>query len=398
VDLDFTPAEQEFRATVRAWLAAHTPAALPSMDTAEGFAAHRAWEAALATDRLSAVSWPREYGGRDATLVEWLVFEEEYWAAGAPARVTQNGISLLAPTLMRFGTAEQRARWLPRMARADDVWAQAWSEPEAGSDLAALTSRAERVPGGWRLSGHKTWSSRAAFATHGFGLFRTSGARHKGLTYFLFPLAEADVRPIAQLDGEAGFAEIFLDGLHVPDEMVLGVPGDGWRIAMATTSSERGLALRSPGRFLATADRLLRLVNADTAPGAVPSDVVRADAAFPDVPAAAVSADAVPADAVLADRAARCWIEAEAYRLHTFATARRLADGHEIGAAASMGKIYWSELDLRMHTLAMDILGPRAAATAWHDGYLFALAGPIYAGTNEIQRNIVAERVLGLPR
>ncbi|GAA0945327.1 acyl-CoA dehydrogenase family protein [Nonomuraea longicatena] len=365
MDLDFTPAELEFRATVRAWLAAHTPAALPSMDTADGFAAHRAWEAVLAADRLSAVSWPREYGGRDATLVEWLIFEEEYWAAGAPGRVTQNGIFLLAPTLMRFGTPEQRARWLPRMARADDVWAQAWSEPEAGSDLAALTSRAERVPGGWRLSGHKTWSSRAAFATHGFGLFRTSGTRHKGLTYFLFPLAGADVRPIAQLDGETGFAEIFLDGLRVPDDMVLGAPGDGWRIAMATTSSERGLALRSPGRFLATADRLLGLATDDP---------------------------------VLADRAARCWIDAEAYRLHTFATARRLADGHEIGAAASMGKIYWSELDLRMHTLAMDILGPRAAATAWHDGYLFALAGPIYAGTNEIQRNIVAERVLGMPR
>ncbi|MFI6601326.1 acyl-CoA dehydrogenase family protein [Nonomuraea sp. NPDC050536] len=365
MDLDFTEAEQAFRAEVRAWLAAHVPRDLPSMDTAEGFEAHRRWESLLAGALLSVVSWPREYGGRDATLIEWLIFEEEYWAAGAPARVTQNGIFLLAPTLMRFGTPAQRQNLLPRMARADDVWAQAWSEPEAGSDLAALTSRAERADGGWRLYGHKTWSSRAAFASHGFGLFRTGGERHHGLTYFLFPLEEVTVRPIAQLDGEHGFAELFFDGVFVPDSMVLGEVGEGWRIAMATTSSERGLALRSPGRFLATADRLVRLATGDP---------------------------------VLADRAARCWIDAEAYRLHTFGVAHRLLSGAEIGPASSMGKVFWSELDLRMHALAMEILGERAAATPWLDGFLFSLAGPIYAGTNEIQRNIVAERVLGLPR
>lgn len=365
MDLDFSPAEQGFRDEVRGWLREHVPESLPSMDTPEGFAAHRDWEARLAEARLSVVSWPEEYGGRGASLVEWLIFEEEYWAAGAPARVTQNGIFLLAPSLMRFGTPEQRARWLPRMARGDDVWAQAWSEPEAGSDLAALTSRAEPVPGGgWRLYGYKTWSSRAAYAGHGFGLFRTSGTRHRGLTYFLFPMDEVEVRPIAQLDGLPGFAELRFDGVYVPDPMVLGEVGEGWRIAMATTSSERGLTLRSPGRFLATADRLVALAR--------------------------------DADPVLADRAARCWVEAEAYRLHTFGTARRIMAGQELGPAASMGKIFWSELDLRMHALALDLLGDRAEG--WLDGFLFSLAGPIYAGTNEIQRNIVAERVLGLPR
>jgi alkylation response protein AidB-like acyl-CoA dehydrogenase len=367
VDLDFSPAEQDFRAEVRDWLSAHVPERLPSMDTPEGFAAHRAWEAVLAEARLSAVSWPSRYGGRDASLIEWLIFEEEYWTAGAPARVTQNGIFLLAPSLMRSGTPEQLDWWLPRMARGDDVWAQAWSEPEAGSDLAALTSRAEPAPGGWRLYGHKTWSSRAAYATHGFGLFRTSGTRHKGLTYFLFPLDDVTVRPIAQLDGLPGFAELFFDGVYVPDSMVLGEIGQGWRIAMATTSSERGLALRSPGRFLATADRLVELARS-------------------------------AGDPVLADRAARCWVEAEAYRLHTFGTARRIMAGAEIGSAASMGKVFWSELDLRMHALAMELLGDRAGETPWLDGFLFSLAGPIYAGTNEIQRNIIAERVLGLPR
>ncbi|NUW36773.1 acyl-CoA dehydrogenase family protein [Nonomuraea sp. SMC257] len=366
MDLDFTRAERDFRAEVRDWLAGHVPERLPSMDTPEGFEAHRAWEALLASARLSAVSWPEEYGGRGASLVEWLIFEEEYWAAGAPGRVSQNGVFLLAPTLMAFGTEEQRHAWLPGMARADQVWAQAWSEPEAGSDLAALTSRAERADGGWRLYGQKTWSSRAAYASHGFGLFRTSGTRHKGLTYVMFPLEDVGVRPVAQLDGLPGFAELFFDGVYVPDAMVIGEPGDGWRIAMAATSSERGLTLRSPGRFLATADRLVALAR--------------------------------DADPALADRAARCWSDAEAYRLHTFHTARRIAAGEEIGSASSMGKVFWSELDLRMHGLAMELLGERAGATPWLDGFLFALAGPIYAGTNEIQRTIIAERVLGLPR
>ncbi|GAA2389685.1 acyl-CoA dehydrogenase family protein [Nonomuraea africana] len=361
MDLDFTPAEQAFRAEVRDWLADHVPSRLPSMDTREGFEAHREWEALLAGARLSVVSWPEEHGGRAASPIEWLIFEEEYWASGAPARVSQNGIFLLAPTLFAFGTPAQQARFLGRMARAEDVWAQAWSEPEAGSDLAALTSRASRVDGGWLLHGRKTWSSRAAFASHGFGLFRTSDTRHHGLTYFLFPLEDVTVRPIAQLDGTHGFAELLFDGVFVPDDLVLGEPGQGWKIAMATTSSERGLTLRSPGRFLATAERLVALAR--------------------------------DADPALRDRAARCLIDAEAYRLHTFGAVRG-----ELGATTSMGKVFWSELDLRMHALAMDLLGPAAAETPWFDGYLFSLAGPIYAGTNEIQRNIIAERVLGLPR
>ncbi|MGV9773588.1 acyl-CoA dehydrogenase family protein [Streptosporangium sp. NPDC003464] len=381
MDLDFTRAEQAFRAEVRDWLAGHVPRApLPSMDTQEGFEAHREWERRLAEERLSVVSWPVEYGGRGAGLIEWLIFEEEYWAAGAPGRVSQNGIFLLAPTLFSHGTAGQRERFLPGMARADEIWAQAWSEPEAGSDLAALTSRAERAEGGWLLHGQKTWSSRASYADWGFGLFRTDPAsvRHRGLTYFMFPLAGVTVRPIAQLDGEHGFAELFFDGLYVPDDQVLGAPGEGWRIAMATTSSERGLTLRSPGRFLATADRLVRL------------------------------ARSTGADPVLADQVARAWLDAEAYRLHTFGTARRLAAGEEIGSASSMGKVFWSELDVRMHTLALRLLGERGLLDGgapdaeeggrWLDGFLFSLAGPIYAGTNEIQRNIIAERVLGLPR
>jgi len=372
-----------FRAEVRDWLSAHVPAGpLPSVDTAGGFDRHRAWERELAAARLSAVSWPPEYGGRGASPLEWLVFEEEYYAAAAPARVGQNGLFLLAPTLLEHGTAEQRARLLPPMARADEIWAQAWSEPEAGSDLAAI--RASAVPvnrgragGGWLLSGTKTWSSRAAFADKAFGLFRSDpgAGRHRGLTYLMFGL-HADgvtVRPIRQLGGETGFAEIFLDGVFVPDADVIGAPGDGWRIAMSTAGHERGLSLRSPGRFSAAAARLVELWRR------------------------------VGGEAALRDRVVDAWIGAQAYRLHTFATAARLAAGGTLGAESSLGKVFWSELDVALHETALDLLGPRAELRdgedgRWLDGYLFSLAGPIYAGTNEIQRTVIAERLLGLPR
>nr|MDQ2722404.1 acyl-CoA dehydrogenase family protein [Actinomycetota bacterium] len=165
MDLDFDPQSLAFRDEVRTFLAENIPAQpLPSMDTAEGFEAHREWERTLADARFSVVSWPAEYGGRDASILEWVIFEEEYYAANAPGRVSQNGIFLLAPTLFEHGTPEQHARIMPRMARADDIWAQAWSEPEAGSDLAAIRSPARQVEGGWRLSGSKIWSSRASFA------------------------------------------------------------------------------------------------------------------------------------------------------------------------------------------------------------------------------------------
>ena len=189
MDLTFTPDELAFRDECRGWLEANVPAGLPSGDTREGFARHLEWERALFDARWAVVSWPEEYGGRDASPMEWLIFEEEYYRAGGPQRVTQNGIFLLAPTVFAFGTREQQDRILPRMAAAEDLWCQGWSEPDAGSDLAAITSRAVRdeAAGGWRLSGQKTWTTRGAFCTHLFGLFRSDpdAERHRGLTYFL---------------------------------------------------------------------------------------------------------------------------------------------------------------------------------------------------------------------
>jgi alkylation response protein AidB-like acyl-CoA dehydrogenase len=376
MDLDLDEQTEEFRTEVRAFLGQRVPdPPLPSMDTPDGFEAHREWEHVLADARLSVVAWPRQFGGRDASLVQWVVFEEEYFAARAPLRVSQNGIFLLAPTLFAHGTPEQLARILPPMARADEIWAQAWSEPEAGSDLASLRSPAVRTEGGWLLSGQKTWSTRATYADRGFGLFRSDpdAERHRGLTYFMFDL-RADgvtVRGIPQLDGEPGFAEIFLDDVFVPDQDVLGGVGDGWRVAMSTASNERGLSLRSPGRFLASAQRLVELWRDSGATN----------------------------DTALSDRVVDAWIGARAYELHTWATVTRLADGGELGAESSIGKLHWSQLDVALHETALDVLGASGErAGDWMDGYLFALSGPIYAGTNEIQRNVVAERLLGLPR
>ncbi|MFF8190322.1 acyl-CoA dehydrogenase family protein [Streptomyces bobili] len=376
MDLGFTRDEEALRAEARAWLAAHVPdAPLPSMETGEGFAAHRAWEAELAADRWSVVDWPQRYGGRDAGLIGRLLFEEEYYAAGAPGRVGQNGVSLLAPTLFAHGTEEQRARVLPSMATGEVVWAQAWSEPEAGSDLASLRSRAVRVDGGWLLSGQKTWSSRAAFADRAFGLFRSdpdAPRPHQGLTYVMFGLRSpgVTVRPVGRLDGKPAFAEIFLDEVFVPDEDVIGEPGRGWPIAMATAADERGLTLRSPGRFLASAERLRALWRDRGSPDRAREKV---------------------ADAL---------IGARAYQLFTFAAASRYLSGEPLGPESSLNKVFWSEYDLALHENALDLLDGEgeSADTDWAERYVFALAGPVYAGTNEIQRDIIAERLLGLPK
>ncbi len=376
MNLDLGADTEKFRDDARAFLISNVPSTpLPSMDTAEGFEAHRQWERVLADNRYSVVSWPEELGGRGASMLEWVIFEDEYYAAGAPARVSQNGIFLFAPTLFAHGTEEQRSRILPRMARADDIWAQAWSEPEAGSDLAGIRSSAVRTEGGWILNGQKTWSSRASFADWAFGLFRSdpSADRHRGLTYFMFSLTATGVtvRPIAQLDGEPGFAEIFLDSVFVPDADVIGNVDEGWKVAMSTTSSERGMSLRSPGRFVTAAEKLVALFK-ETCPST---------------------------DTALADRVVDAWIGAQAYRMHTFGTVTRLTEGGNLGAESSLTKVFWSELDIALHETALDVLGSRGEiAGPWSDGYLFSLSGPIYAGTNEIQRNIIAERVLGLPK
>lgn len=386
MDLNYTPAQRRFRAEVRDWLQAHLPGQrFDSYDTREGFEQHRRWEAKLSEAGYSSLTWPRELGGRGSDLIEWLIFEEEYSAADAPFRVNQNGILLLGPTLMEFGTPEQKARFLPRMARCDDMWAQGWSEPNAGSDMAAISSRAVRDGDHYVINGQKTWSTRALFANWLFGLFRSDpqSSRHHGLSYLLVPLdAEGiTIRPIKALNGKQAFAEIFFDEVRVPLANRVGDEGQGWHVAMATAGFERGLLLRSPARFQRTAQKLVQLYRRHRA---------------------ACDRDPAIREAVL-----RAWMGAEAYNLAAFHTVGRLQQGAKIGAEASTNKVFWSELDLEMHETAMRILGaraeylpgaPDAEAAEWLEGFLFAQAGPIYAGSNEIQRNIIAERMLGLPK
>lgn len=387
MDLNYTATQQAFRAEARAWLESKVPRTpLASFDTVEGFVQHRAWEAKLHEGRWGMVTWPRELGGRGCDLIEWLIFEEEYYRAGAPLRVNQNGIFLLGPTLMEFGSEAQKSRFLPQMATGEEIWAQAWSEPGAGSDLAAIRSKASRDGDHYVLSGQKTWSTRAVWADWCFGIFRTDpqSSRHHGLTFILVPLNSPGitVRPIPQLDGLPGFAEIFFDDVRVPVENALGGEGRGWHVAMSTAGFERGLLLRSPARFQETARRLVELYQAHRA-----------------------SADHDPA---IGEAVMRAWLDAEAYTQSTYMTASRLSHGEKIGPESSTNKIFWSELDQRMHETALSILGARAELLPhapdagdvgrWVDGFLFAQAGPIYAGTNEIQRNIIAERMLGMPR
>jgi alkylation response protein AidB-like acyl-CoA dehydrogenase len=382
MDLRESAEEAAFRAEARDWLRAHVPAEpLPSFDTAEGFALHRHWERTLHDGRWSAVSWPVEFGGRGADYLKWLIFEEEYWRSGAPGRVNQNGIFLLGPTIMEVGTDEQKARFLPKMASGEEIWAQAWSEPDAGSDMAAIRAKATKTTDGqhWIVNGQKIWSSRAVWADWCFGIFRTdpTSERHRGLSFLLIPLDTpgVTVRPIAQLDGDTGFAEIFFDDVLVPVGNTLGGEGRGWNVAMATAGFERGVSLRSPARFTAAVDRLIELWH---------------ETGDPD-------------DTAQRDAVTDLWMRAEGYRLHTLLTVTGMLEGRPIGSESSLNKIFWSEMDLRTHELALELLGPEAErmdgpGERWVDGFLFALSGPIYAGTNEIQRNIIADRVLNLPK
>ena len=384
MNIEFTQKQKEFRAEIRDWLETHVPKErLPSLDTKEGFELHRDWERTLHEGNWGMVTWPTEYGGRGCDLIDWLIFEEEYYRVDAPARVSQNGIFLLGPTIMEYGTEEQKKRFLPPMAAGDEIWAQAWSEPGAGSDLAAIRSKAVRDGDEYVITGQKTWSSRAVFADWCFGLFRTEAdsARHKGLSKILVPLDSKGltIRPIAQLDGDPGFAELFFDEVRVPVENLLGPEHGGWGVAMATAGFERGLLLRSPARFQAAASRLVKLYKN------------HANRLSPGVK----------------DQVMQAWIDTERFAAATYALVSQVNAGASISSESSANKIFWSEMDRHLHRTAMSIMGAQAEIEEgleaidngrWLDGYMFSLAGPIYAGTNEIQRNILAERVLGLPR
>ena len=383
IDLSLTQEELEFQQEARRWLESNVPRTpLEHFDSKIGFEQHRQWERTLFDGGWGVVGWPAQYGGRDATPVQSLLFEDEYARAGGPVRVNQNGLAMLGPTLMAFGSEDQKRRHLPRLSRGDEVWAQAWSEPNAGSDLASMKARATRDGDDYVLQGQKIWVSRGAYADWMFTIARTDPAtnNHKGLTFFLVPTDSAGLarRPIEQIDGRAGFVEVFFDGVRVPAANIVGGEGEGWRVAMATLSFERSAFLRPPGRFTQVAARLIRLARQGTV------------------------------DPALREELAEAWAFTEAYRLLNLWSASNGEEGDLSPVHANVNKLVWSDMDIRVHELAVRLLGDRAELTAaapeaveggrWMHDYLFSLAGTIYAGTTEIQRNLIGERGLGLPR
>jgi alkylation response protein AidB-like acyl-CoA dehydrogenase len=382
MQLALTDEQAAFRDEVREWLTAHVPhEPLAPQWTPNGLAAHREWERELQAAGYAALAWPAEYGGGGADLATQAIFQEQYILSGAPARLNRMGLGLIGPTLIELGTEEQRAQFLPRILSCEDLWCQGFSEPQAGSDLASLRTKAVRDGDDRVISGQKVWTSLAGFADWMFALVRTNpdAPKHRGITFVLIPMDSPgiDVRPIRQLHGEPGFAEVFLHEVRVPVANVVGAIDDGWSVAMACLGFERGTGLGDHVRF--TTD-VLGLVDLARQTGVADDPVVR-------------------------DAIAARYVESQAFRCYMQHTLARLSAG-DTAVSASVTKLTWSELEARIFATARDVLGERAdladagdtAGTNLQRRYWHARGARIFAGANEIQRTIIAERTLGLPK
>ncbi|ETK36996.1 acyl-CoA dehydrogenase family protein [Microbispora sp. ATCC PTA-5024] len=381
--------DEAFRAEVRAWLEDNLTGEFadarglggPGREH-EAFGLRLAWERHMAAAGWTCVGWPELHGGRGASVERQVAFHEEYALADAPARVNHIGENLLGPTLIAYGTQEQRRRFLPEIAAVRELWCQGYSEPDAGSDLAGVRTRARLDGGRWRVDGQKVWTSLALEADWCFALCRTEpgSSRSRGLSFLLVPMRQdgVEVRPITQITGTSEFNEVFFDGAVTDAANIVGAPGDGWRIATATLGFERGVAtLGQQVGFRREFEGLVRLARRT---GAVD-------------------------DPLLRDRIVRAWIGLQVLRLNAVRTMAGVAAGAP-GPESSISKISWATWHQELGELAMDVLG--AAGTVaegppyelgeWQRLFLFSRADTIYAGSNEIQRQIIAERVLGLPR
>jgi alkylation response protein AidB-like acyl-CoA dehydrogenase len=390
MDLSPTEEQEAFRSEVREWLRANLPweygVCLPPRfaDLDEEVSFLRTWQAKLAAGRWVGVAWPEQYGGRGTGPAEHYIVQEELARARAPELVGRIGVNLAGPTLLAHGTGSQKERWLTRILAADDLWCQLFSEPGAGSDLAAVQTRAEPTTGGWVLNGQKVWTSYAQFANWGICLARTDPdvPKHKGISYLVVDMRAdgVDVRPLVQLTGEAEFNEVFLTDVFVPRDQLIGDENNGWRVANSTLSHERGT---SPRQFVIHAQLLEELLRMAARHGDFDDRRQR-------------------------QRLAQAYVEVRLFQLHNWRTLSRLEKGLEPGPEGSALKLYWSEMTKRLHDTAMSVLGPASplwkgaadnpGAGAWQRSWLYYQAASIFAGTNEIQRNIVGERVLDLPR
>jgi alkylation response protein AidB-like acyl-CoA dehydrogenase len=383
VDLRFSSEDEAFRAEVRDWLADRLVGEFaegrglggPGREH-EGFEVRRAWERVLGDAGWIGLGWPKEHGGRGATLRQQVIFAEEYTRAEAPARVNHIGEHLLGPTLIAFGTDEQQARFLPRILRGEELWCQGYSEPDAGSDLANVQTRAVLDGEEWVVTGQKVWTSLAHWADWCFVVARTGGAdkpRHKGLSYLLVPMGQdgIEIRPIVQLTGTSEFNEVFFDGARTARANVVGEVDGGWRVAMGTLALERGVATLA--QQIGFERELASVVATARATGR-------------------------GADPTVRERLVEAWI---GLRLLRYNALRTLASDGEPGPEASVAKLAWATWHRTLGELAVDVQGP--AGVAGGDAgaealFLFTRADTIYGGSNEVQRNVIAERSLGLPR
>jgi alkylation response protein AidB-like acyl-CoA dehydrogenase len=390
VDFAYTAADDAFRARVRTWLATHRPERperIPHDDAslADEFAYLLAWQRRLYEAGLVGLLWPREYGGHGAPPVQQAILNEELARAGAPQLINRVGINNAGPTIIVHGTEAQKLRWLPPILSADEIWCQLFSEPNAGSDLAAVRTRADAAPGGFRVSGQKVWTSYAQFSKWAILLARTdtSGPKHRGLTYFAFDMRQPGVtiRPLKQATGSTEFSEVFLDGAFAPDDAVIGRVGEGWTIALHTLAHERGTGFAFKEQVLQriALEGMVRLAR----------DRGRA------------------ADRIVRQAIAAGWIDVEIMRLLNCRTLSRLERGLEPGAESSLVKLFWAGLTQRLHQLALEIEGPYAQLAGgthavddgrWQQAFLWSRVGAIAGGTSEVQANIIAQRLLGLPR
>jgi alkylation response protein AidB-like acyl-CoA dehydrogenase len=388
MDFGYSADEEAFRHEVREWLERHLVGDFSALGSGAEFSADDwkqrvAWEQELGRGGWIGLSWPRDHGGRGATAIQELVFAEEYARAHGPTRSGTFGEGLLGPTLVHFGSEQQRARFLPPILRGEEYWCQGFSEPSAGSDLAAVSTRARLDGDEWVVEGQKVWTSQAQFADWIFALCRTdeNAPKHKGISFLLLPMEQPgiEVRPLVEMTGGDHFCEVFFDGARTPADMIVGAPGDGWRIAMATLGFERGTAFI--GQLRRYADEWQRLRNVAWERGRLDDPVIR-------------------------ERFADSYIGLEIMRYGAFRTITKVARDGRPGPEASIGKLQWSQWHQQLGELAVDVLG--AEGTLHDDGqsilhelqhtFLFSRAHTIYAGSSQVQRNIIGERVLGLPK
>jgi alkylation response protein AidB-like acyl-CoA dehydrogenase len=386
MDLRFSDDDERFRLTVRDWLEERLAGEFRALRGVGGpgrdlelLDQRLAWERALGAAGWIGLGWPKDSFGRGATLFQQVIFHEEYARARAPGRAGHIGEYLLGPTLAAFGTDEQKRRFLPGIARGEEMWCQGYSEPNAGSDLAGVQTRAERVAGQWRVTGQKIWTSHAQIADFCFVVCRTDAAakRHAGLSYLLVPMRQdgITIRPIRQMTGTAEFCEVFFDGARAPEENVLGGVGDGWKVAMSTLAFERGAS--TLGQQIGFANELASII-------------------------AAARERGVDQDPLLRQRLADAWMGLRVMRWNALRVLSH-GDQGELPREALISKIYWATWHQRLGELAMDVLGPDAELvqdrlSMLQEMALFTRADTIYAGSNEIQKNIIATRALGLPR